>query len=161
MESGKILVSHDGSNYIIKLESDVRLTLCASLSQYMDTIFESESVDDVLVDLLDATGVDSTTLGLLAKLALHCKKMFGVKPTIFCVDEDLIQVLKSMGLDDIYNIVDQPPEQLDSLKPLPPNVEDVELMQQQILEAHKLLVLLSPDKKQEFINLIQCFESKI
>ncbi len=160
MEPGKILVSHEAGDYIIKLEGDVRLTLCASLNQYMDTIFESDSVEDVIVDLLDTEGVDSTTLGLLAKLALHCKERFDIRPTIFCVDEGLIQILESMGLDDIFSIVDQPPDKLGELEQLSHVEEDIDKLQKQILEAHKLLVLLKPEIKAEFIDLIQCLEEK-
>lgn len=160
MDSGKILVGHTDGDYVLKLEGDVRLTLCASLNQYMETIFASPRVDDVIVDLMDTEGADSTTLGLLAKLALYCKKHFHLKPTIFCIDQDLIQILESMGLDDIYSIVDRAPEALDNLKPLSPIVDDVDQLQRQILEAHKLLVLLKPEKRAEFIDLIQSLEDK-
>lgn len=159
-EAGKIFVAHDEGNYVLKLEGDVRLTLCASLNQYLDTIFESEEVEDVIVDLVDTQGIDSTTLGLLAKLALHCRSHFQIKPTIFCVNEDLIQILETMGLDDIYSIIDQTPEKLHNLELLQPVNEDMEQLQRQILEAHKLLVVLKPENKEEFIDLIKCLEEK-
>ena len=160
MEPGKILVSHDEGNYVIKLEGDVRLTLCTSLSQYMETIFLSDHVDDVIVDLLDAEGVDSTTLGLMAKLAIYCKENFAIKPTVFCVDEGLVQILESMGLDDIYTIVERAPEKFVQFEQLEPAPGEMEQLQKQILEAHKLLVLLKPERRNEFIDLIKSLEEK-
>ena len=75
MSAGKILVSDNQGNYLLKFVGDVRVTLCGSLNRHMETIFGSQDVKKVIVDMLEAEGLDSTTLGLMAKLGLH---MFGV-----------------------------------------------------------------------------------
>ena len=161
MDKGKILVSRGEGDFVIKLEGDVRLTLCAPLNHYIETIFSSDKVESVIVDMLAAKGVDSTTLGLLAKLAIYCNKHFSICPTLFCTDPGLLQVIESMGMDDLFDIVEQTPEQLgdvDELQQLSDSKQDIELIRKHILEAHKLLVTLSPDNSSQFMDLIASLE---
>ena len=78
MQPGKILVSHHDDVYLIKLVGDVRVTLCTSLNNYIEAIFQTGNVAEVVIDMLDAVAVDSTTLGLLAKLAIYSHEHFGI-----------------------------------------------------------------------------------
>ena len=48
MKAGQILVAdHDGV-YVIKMVGDVRLTLCISFDQFIDTMFKSENFTSVV-----------------------------------------------------------------------------------------------------------------
>ena len=68
--SGRILVGdHDGV-YVLRFEGDVRVTLSGSFDHYMERILVDGSLDSVLVDLTDAIAIDSTSLGVLAKLSI-------------------------------------------------------------------------------------------
>ena len=84
MSTGKIFVADEQGNYLIKFIGDVRVTLCGSLNRYIDRIFGSSDVKKVVVDLLEADGLDSTTLGLMAKLGLHCRKEYAIDVQVFC-----------------------------------------------------------------------------
>ena len=160
MSEGRILVSENQGNHVVKLVGDVRLTLCASFNEYIDTIFENEQADDLIVDLRDAVGVDSTTLGLLAKLAMYTADHFKLKPTMFCMDPSLLQIIESMGLDDLYDIVESDPGDLDKPRELSEIQEDIEQIRKHILEAHKLLSLLNPANRTEFMDLIATLEDE-
>ena len=159
MTEGKILVAEDNGTYLLKLTGDVRMTLCTSLNSYMEAIFQNTSVKSVLVDLLNAEGVDSTTLGLLAKLAIHCEKQYGIVPTVFCTDESLLRILLSMGLDDVFEILQDCPETLKNLHELDSVNADVEQIRGHVLEAHKLLSLLNSQNQKEFVDLIRALEN--
>lgn len=160
MEPGKILVSeHDGA-YVIKLTGDVRVTLCSSLNHYMEVIFQSGDISEVIVDMLEAEGVDSTTLGLLAKLALHCNEQYQVKPVVFCPDDSLYRTLMVMGLDDVFDIAQTVPAE-SVCKELPETTPCVDETREQVLEAHKLLSSFNERNKQEFMDLIRALEEGI
>ena len=118
MEPGKILVSQYNGSYVIKLVGDVRVTLCTSLNNYMDVVFQSDKISEVVIDMIDAVGVDSTTLGLLAKLAIYCNDKFKLKPVVFCPDDSLYQILMVMGLDDVFEIVQSVPSVSEKLEEL-------------------------------------------
>ncbi len=158
MEPGKILVSeHDGA-YVIKLTGDVRVTLCTSLNNYMEAIFQSGHISEVVVDMLEAEGIDSTTLGLLAKLAVHCNNKYQIKPVVFCPDESLYQTLSIMGLDDVFDIAQTVPckeSDCEELSIISPSVDET---REQVLEAHRLLSSFNDRNKQEFMDLIRALE---
>ena len=159
MQPGKILVSHDDDVYLIKLVGDVRVTLCTSLNNYIEAIFQTGNVAEGVIDMLDAVAVDSTTLGLLAKLAIYSHDHFGIKPTVFCNDESLYQVLAVMGLDEIFNIIQESSSAAD-YQELPDISSDVEVeeVRDRVLEAHRLLSVLNERNQQEFIDLIRSLE---
>jgi anti-anti-sigma factor len=160
VEPGKILVSeHDGA-YVIKLTGDVRVTLCSSLNHYMEVIFQSGNISEVIVDMLEAEGVDSTTLGLLAKLAIHCNEQYQVKPVVFCPDDSLYRTLMVMGLDDVFDIAQTVPAE-SVCKELPETTPSVDETREQVLEAHKLLSSFNERNKQEFMDLIRALEEGI
>ena len=74
MQPGRILVAGQDGAFVIKLVGDVRLTLCTTLDEFFDEMLSVEGFASVVVDLSDALNVDSTTLGLLAKLAIKAKE---------------------------------------------------------------------------------------
>ena len=77
MQEGRILAATHNGSYVIRLVGDVRLTLCNSMDDFFEHMFADPEFVSVWVDLCDAQGIDSTTLGLLAKLALRIKENFG------------------------------------------------------------------------------------
>ena len=161
MSSGKILVAQQDGVYLLKLTGDVRVTLCASINEYIEKIFTGPPARDVYVDLLEAEGVDSTTLGLLAKLAVHCIDVLGIKAKLLCVSRNILRILESMELDELFTLLGMPvnPElPLRDITPTPDQEPELEQVRRQVLEAHKLLVTLNPQLLGEFIDLINCLE---
>ena len=159
MSQGQILISDTDDNYLLKLVGDVRLTLCGSLSRYMERIFGSNSVKRVVLDMLDTQCVDSTTLGLIAKLGLHCREYYQINVQLFCVNPSIIRTLECMGFDEIIDIFQQLPNidtELRALDDVPTEVDEV---RKQVLEAHKLLLQLNPDSSDEFVDLIRALEA--
>ncbi len=160
MNKGKILVGESEGNYLIKMAGDVRVTLCTSLNQYINTIFKASDVNSVLVDLRDVDGLDSTTLGLLAKLALSCQRMYQLTPLLFCTNEGVLKTLEVMALDEYFEVVRSHDASDTALEELPCS-PDEERARQDVLEAHRLLIEINPDCEAEFIDLIQYLEDKV
>lgn len=159
MSLGKILVSDNQGNYLLKFLGDVRVTLCGSLNRHMETIFGSQDVKKVVVDMLEAEGLDSTTLGLMAKLGLHCRKEYGINVQVFCQNPSILRTLDCMGFDEIFDIIQQVPAidaELHSIESVSSEVDEI---RRQVLEAHKLLMQLNPDNSKEFTDLIRALES--
>jgi anti-anti-sigma factor len=159
LSAGKIFVSDEEGNYLIKFIGDVRVTLCGSLNRYMETIFGSSDVKRVVVDMLEAEGLDSTTLGLLAKLGLHCRNQYAIDVQVFCQNPSILRTLDCMGFDEIFDIIQEVPKisaKLQSITSVNPEVDEI---RKQVLEAHKLLVQLNPKNSSEFTDLIRALES--
>ena len=160
MSQGQILISDKADDYLIKLVGHVRLTLSGSLNRYMDVLFGNNNVKSVVVDMLDAKAVDSTTLGLIAKLGLHCREYYQMNVKLFCQNPSIIRTLECMSFDEIIDIFQQSPNEFDAeLRCLDAVTSEVDEVRQQVLEAHKLLVKLNPKNKAEFTDLINALEA--
>ena len=159
MSTGKILVSDQEGCYLLKFSGDVRVTLCGSLNRHMQTIFGSEDVVRVVIDMLEAEAVDSTTLGLIAKLAIHCQSLYGIKVQLFCQSSNILRTLECMGFEEIIDIFQDVPDTSAELHAIEAVDTEIDEMRQQVLEAHKLLVKLSPDSQEQFTDLIRALES--
>ncbi len=160
MSQGQILISDKADHYLIKLVGDVRLTLSGSLNRYMDVLFGNNNVQSVVVDMLDAKAVDSTTLGLIAKLGLHCREQYQMNVKLFCQNPSIIRTLECMSFDEIIDIFQQSPEEFDAeLRCLDVVTSEVDEVRQQVLEAHKLLIKLNPKNGAEFTDLINALEA--
>ena len=57
----------------------------------------------VVVDLSHTESIDSTSLGLLAKLSIQADRRFGYRPILVSTQADITRILCSMGLDDVFN----------------------------------------------------------
>ena len=159
MSAGKILVSDNEGNYLLKLIGDVRVTLCGSLNRHMETIFGSHDVKKVIVDMLEAEGLDSTTLGLMAKLGMYCRKEYGINVQVFCQNPSILRTLECMGFEEIFDIIQEVPTidaELHSIESVSSEVDEI---RRQVVEAHKLLMQLNPDNSKEFTDLIRALES--
>ena len=105
---GRIMVGdHDGV-YVLLFQGDVRLTLCTAVDSFLDRMFQDACFKSVVVDLGATESIDSTSLGLLAKLSIQADKRFGYRPTLVSTQPDITRVLVTMGLDDVFDLVQEP-----------------------------------------------------
>jgi anti-anti-sigma factor len=158
MQPGKILFAEHEGAFIIKLIGDVRLTLCTSFDQFLDRMFSHPKFLSVVVDLNDADGVDSTTLGLLAKLAIQSQKRFNFRPILLCNREDILRIITSMGFDEVFE-VQQGASQIDKAAELPMRHEAEDVVRQRIICAHKGLMELRAENRLRFQELIKALEA--
>lgn len=162
MTNGKILSFQRQGYYLLKFTGDVRMTLCGSLSGHIDAILGGHEVKRVVIDMLTAEGLDSTTLGLLAKLGLHCRKNHGFNAEVFCLDQSILRTLESMSFDEIFDIFDRIPHLADGdqLSEIKAQSSPTDELRQQVLEAHRILVTLSDNNHREFGCVVQALESE-
>lgn len=158
MLKGRIIVAdHDGT-HVIKFIGDVRLTLCPALDQYLDNIFNSQYFKTILIDLTDTQGIDSTTLGMLAKMSIRMKKKMGFVPTLVSINNNITRVILSMGFDKVFVLVEHLDDQTEPKQELAQgNFSDL-TVQQKVLEAHRTLMSLNKKNHQEFKSLVDVLE---
>lgn len=158
MKPGQILVAdHDGV-YVIKMVGDVRLTLCISFDQFIDTMFGAANFSAVLFDLSEAEAIDSTTLGLMAKISLQGQDRHGVIPVILSTSASINRILETMGFQDIFTIVNQLQTPVDPSEELSADVDDEDKVKEKVLEAHKILMGLNDKNNETFRNLVKMLE---
>ncbi len=160
MRPGRILVAEHNGVYIIKLDGDVRLTLCISFDQFIQSMFSDEHFYSVLFDLKDAEAIDSTTLGLMAKIAIIGREQYDITPMIVSTNPSINRLLDSMGFEAIFNIVEEAPRAaVDGAEPLQLSASDDEVVKAKVLEAHKVLMELNETNRETFKDLVATLES--
>lgn len=156
---GRILVgSHDGV-YVILFEGDVRLTLCTAVDGYLEKMFRNEAFKSVVVDLSRTESIDSTSLGVLAKLSIQADKLFNFRPTLVSTQPDVTRILLSMGFDDVFNIVEEPLLHREQLGELPLVNSSKADIRQQVLEGHRTLMAMNEANRDAFHDLVVLLES--
>ena len=159
MDSGKILVAKKNGVYVLKLEGDVRLTICAALETFLEKMMLEPDLEAVFIDLTDTIAVDSTTLGFLAKISIQTKKKFNWIPTIITVNDDITRVLMSMGFDQVFDFINERIDQPGNLEELESLGLGEDAMKVRVLEAHKILMGLNEQNRSKFKELVDVLEA--
>jgi anti-anti-sigma factor len=158
MRPGQILVADHVGVYIIKMTGDVRLTLCISFDQFINAMLAELSFSSVLFDLSEAEAVDSTTLGLMAKISLLAQEKRGITPLILATNASIQRILQTMGFADIFTIVEKLEVEFTPEKNLTPIECDENQVKEKVLEAHKILMGLNEKNHETFRNLVAMLE---
>jgi anti-anti-sigma factor len=159
MQDGRILAaSHDGA-YVIRFVGDVRVTLCTTIDDYFQQMYDDQNFASVWVDLCEAEGIDSTTLGLLAKLALKVKESYGFEPAIYSCDPGINRLLRSMGFHRLFQLHEESCNKPEDIAEIPTVNGSEESVRQKVIEAHRVLMGISDENRDRFKDLLNALES--
>jgi anti-anti-sigma regulatory factor len=159
MKQGRILAASQNGAYVIRLVGDVRLTLCTSMDDFFQRMFDDSEFVSVWVDLCDAEGIDSTTLGLLAKLALKVKEKFGFKPAMYSCDPGINRLLKSMAFHRLFALHEESCSEPEDIAEIPSVKGSEDAVKQKVIEAHRVLMGISEENRDRFKDLLTALES--
>jgi anti-anti-sigma regulatory factor len=160
MSTGKILAADYKHMAMLKFVGDVRVLMSSTLDNYCNGLYRRGMLDAMVVDLSETRGIDSTALGLLAKMAIQLRNRFNVKPIIVSTNPDITQILRRMSFDLIFSIVDKPLKQQTSYCELQQKAESESSLRDKVLDAHVTLMALSEQNKLEFQDLVQALKSQ-
>ncbi|MFB9884891.1 STAS domain-containing protein [Balneatrix alpica] len=158
MQSGKILVAKQEGTYVLKFCGDVRLTLCSALDQFLETMLTDPDFTTVLIDLTETDGIDSTSLGLLAKISVRMQQKHRLLPTILSVKDDITRILMSMGFDKVFLLIREANTETAGMHELPLSQCSEDEMRTTVLDAHKILMNLNDQNKLVFKDLVASLE---
>lgn len=159
MNTGRIQFAESDGTFILKFLGDVRLTLCAALDAYIDKVFATPEFRSIAIDLTETDNIDSTSLGLLAKISILSQQKAGLLPTLVSTRQDMLRLLQSMGFEQVFNIVAESTPTAAELRDLPPQLLSEELVKARVLEAHRILMSLNEHNRTAFTDLVCSLES--
>ncbi|MEN0108527.1 MAG: anti-sigma factor antagonist RssC [Pseudomonas sp.] len=158
MSTGRIQFAEQNGTFVLKFVGEVRLTLCSALDATIEKIFTALNFSAIVIDLTETRSIDSTTLGLLAKLSILSRQKVGLLPTVVTTHADITRLLQSMGFDQVFNIVDQPVSCPPTMADLPSQDQSEEVVKAKVLEAHRILMGLNESNREEFHDLVSALE---
>ncbi|TQV82900.1 STAS domain-containing protein [Aliikangiella coralliicola] len=147
---GAILAARVDDIEYIKFRGTVRYSHCAGLEAHIDSLFDVKDFSEVVIDLENADILDSTALGLLARIAIELRKYSERLPVIFVKKGELFNILKRVCFDQVFNIF------VDDFSPLKGEYRELENTPQneqqilkRVIEAHRSLASID-DQNEKF-----------
>jgi len=131
--------------------------MCTALEEYFERVFNDQEFLSVWVDVTGATGLDSTTLGMLAKLAIKTHEKFGFRPTIFSANPGIDRLLQTMGFAQLFDVRNEACEGYTHDIPAHPSTESE--IRERVIEAHKTLMAMSEANRDAFQDLVRTLEA--
>ena len=159
-EPGKILYAEQDGIHLLKLVGDVRLTLGPALSQFIEHLRGCKGFRQIVIDLNETQGIDSTALGLLARVAICSRESFNSVPEVITPDPDITRILRSMAVDQVCHLVtDAAQAEAKGLTELPCQEVSEEILRDEVLMAHRTLMSLDAQNRQRFQGLVRDLEA--
>jgi anti-anti-sigma factor len=158
-EDGKVLYAAHGGVHILRYVGPVRYPLAPSVDRFVGQILESTPDAAFAIDLTQTSIIDSTNLGLLAKIANRVRAADGPRISIVSSRPDISQLLASMGFDEVFDIVENSSTPTPAGKQLQSDVPDRETLTQTVLETHRLLMELNDRNRVMFRDVVETLEN--
>jgi anti-anti-sigma factor len=161
MKPGKYLCASRDGILFLKLGGDVRYTNSAGFEAFLDRILEEGAFDDVVVDLTEVESIDSTNLGLLARIGNHTLERHHRKTTMISTDSNVNQILHSVGFDEAFLLIEHPEDLVCTFEEVPAAADDEHRLACRMLEAHRALMRLNEQNKARFQNVVEILEARL
>ncbi|HEY5959781.1 MAG TPA: STAS domain-containing protein [Polyangiaceae bacterium] len=163
MQQPEAFYGHLDQSLILVLKGQVRYMTARVLRSFVDELLANESSDTMVLDLRELEFIDSTGMGLLARLGRFTLE-HGRRAVIVCGVPDVVTCLRSAAFDTIFILADEWPfDEEASLFEVPLEGREVipDIMCQVMLDAHRDLSSLSADNEQIFAGVITALESEL
>ena len=127
-----------------------------SFLQQIDSI-----VNIFIVDLIEAEYLDSTNLGLLAKLLSISSLRSGSPPILISPHKNINEIFKNVGFFKLFTIVDSWKNTYTDFKELPQGTYTKENLGEIMLQAHEDLSQLNEENKIQFENVLTFLNKEV
>lgn len=146
---------------MLKYIGDIRYTICAALSDFITKLCSSDDFDDILIDLTEAESIDSTNLGLLARVANLMHDRFQRRATMISCNENVNRILETVGFFDVFTIDSGAGLPVANMHALSQAMTTEAEMAHAILEAHRTLSKINDSNREMFRNVVEGLEQEV
>lgn len=161
MAEGKILFTRNDGCWFIKMNGNIRYPIGRDFDHFINRMFREPTLQDVVIDLTDAEYLDSTNLGLLAKIANKMHEKFDRKVTLISTNANINYLLDSIGFYDIFIVISNPAATPGELHEIT-HLKAMEKQQAEtMLEAHRLLMNMNEKNRNEFKDVVELLEKEV
>jgi anti-anti-sigma factor len=173
MPSGRVVHAESGGVHVLRYIGRVNYVLAPAIRQFADDLISHGGVRGWVFDLTQAELLDSTNLGLLARLAARASDRTDEGPArsvIVSTSDDINSVLRSMSFDQIFDIVTAPAASGTGPIELPDSAPEESIggaepsqreLGQTMLDAHRALMALSEAGRVEFEHVVAALEAEL
>ena len=158
--AGRVLYAVHEGVHVLRFVGEIRHPLGPALERFLDCLLK-ETPQDLIIELGEARIVDSTCLGLLARMALKLRAQGLAKARIVSPRSDITEVLRSMSFDRLFDIAGEMPFGPVEARELGTAVgRDGDAMLATMLGAHRTLMALSEYNRLQFKEVVEALEQE-
>ncbi|MCP4179816.1 MAG: STAS domain-containing protein [bacterium] len=161
MNDGKYQFADNKGFYMIKMSGNLKYTGSGGFDSFINEIFSTIEDKDMFIDLTDAEYIDSTNLGILAKIAEAVLTKYKKKTTIISSNPDITTLLINIGFDDYFTIIDESPQAETILADIANLVTKDRNKALMMLEAHRSLMELNSKNQTIFRSVVELLEKEV
>ncbi len=161
MTAGQAYYAQQDNTYIIKLVGDIRYTMSCSVDEFLEQLFTTSDYNDMVIDLSEIECIDSTSLGLLAKVANFMRDRFTRRITLISAKPDITQLLDNVGFSQIFDIRHDgamPVDTMHRLRVMEPNKAE---LTKTMFEAHQALSDVNDRNQEVFKDVVEALRNKL
>jgi anti-anti-sigma factor len=158
MDDGKVLHASHADIHVLRYIGDIRYTLSPSIDRFLDEVFAGPKPAGFVIDLTETDSIDSTNLGLLARIALRMQALGAPQVTLLSNRADINSILTSMALDEVFDIVAESGPVTGPSEELPQVDVDKKVLARTLIDAHRALMELSERNREMFRDVVAHME---
>ncbi len=118
MTRGSARYANDAGTWVLQLAGDVRHPLAPALDALLDRAFADTALTHFVIDLSATEAIDSTCLGILARIANHLAGCGHGRPVIIAPNADIATLLRAVCFDRLFHLVAEVPIDPQRLMPV-------------------------------------------
>ena len=161
MNNGKVMHGSCNGVQVLHYVGDIRYTLSLALDACIKRLLRGRELRGFVVDLSAADGIDTTNLGILARLARAMQRLGLPKVMVVSNRPAINEILEGMGLDRVFQMVSSSGVALERMREIPDISSDDTAMSRLLLEAHRALLDLSEQNKDQLKDVVEVFQSAV
>jgi anti-anti-sigma regulatory factor len=162
MSDARIFVSRDGGDCVVKVVGRATFVVCPTLRDLVRP-FEVDPAafeGDVVIDLTECSGMDSTFMGILAMFALKARKA-GKVIKILNASVSNRRLLDGLGLGGLFDFVDGTPVEADGELDEASSESSSSSTAETVLDAHKTLMEADEGNVEKFKKVVEMVEKEV
>jgi anti-anti-sigma factor len=154
---------------VLRLVGPIRFTSARALRRFVDDVVAHDGDGDfgVALDLRGVEMIDSTGLGLLARVGRFSLEQAGRRAVIVCPDNDVATCLRSAAFDQLFLMLDEYPYRHDgpfteiALEPSDCGAGAEPEIGRILLDAHRDLACISERNLEVYRDVIAALEADL
>lgn len=161
VDDGKIYYTMVDTICVIKMVGRIAYRISPNFDLFLEKVKDRSQVKNFVVDLTEATYIDSTNLGLLAKLNRFSRTKSSCPPTIISTNVTINTLLLNIGLSSIFDIVDNANDIQSTFDKLPHMKDAGDRIAEIMRKTHQELAEMSKTDKELFKDVVRYLEGDI
>lgn len=137
--------------HVLRFIGDIRYPIAPSVTEFLAKLFDAGGVCGFVIDLTETTSIDSTNLGVIARLGLRVRECCGQAAVVVAAAPHIRTLLDSMGITGVCAVAEQRPASEEAVAAVAAteSVAQTELARV-MLDAHRALIDLSRSNRERF-----------